>query len=456
MQHLDDGRLQAWLDRERSALTQAETQAAAEHLAACPGCAARLEELEGLTHRTTALLSRHVREEAVPAYHEVVGRARALGGAGRRRGWRISAWAASVAVALGAGWMGNELYRGPASPVAPPTEPGVRAPPAEAAAGAGAGTAVADGPAAGVGAGDAQAAGATPAVPTPPPPVPVESGVAASGSTSPSPRPPSVVVDAPEDVAAAPAPAESPRTNAPAAPAEPRDPVVHGRVVDAETGQPVPAVQVYVADLDVGVLTLQDGSFRLPLFEEDVDAGALTLTVERIGYRSESRDFTAGPGDTVVLDFRITEEALMLDEVIVTGTPSGGQRRALGNAVTAAPPSVRVSSLEPSLGAGGDWSPRSPAEAGAAVGFAMASVPGLPVISVDVGRLDGVDALRVRQSLGRGATLTLLEARAPIVLDASATPDGRALSAIRRSGVSIVGAAPVPLDSLNALLERVR
>jgi TonB-linked SusC/RagA family outer membrane protein len=35
-----------------------------------------------------------------------------------------------------------------------------------------------------------------------------------------------------------------------------------------------------------------------------------------------------------VLDFRITEEALQLDEVIVTGTPGGTARRAIGNAVS--------------------------------------------------------------------------------------------------------------------------
>jgi TonB-linked SusC/RagA family outer membrane protein len=39
-------------------------------------------------------------------------------------------------------------------------------------------------------------------------------------------------------------------------------------------------------------------------------------------------------GETAVLDFRITEQALQLDEIIITGTPGGTQRRAIGNTVT--------------------------------------------------------------------------------------------------------------------------
>ncbi len=36
----------------------------------------------------------------------------------------------------------------------------------------------------------------------------------------------------------------------------------------------------------------------------------------------------------MVVDFRITEEALQLDEIVITGTPGGTQRRAIGNVVT--------------------------------------------------------------------------------------------------------------------------
>jgi hypothetical protein len=395
MQHLDDGSLQAWLDRERSDLAEADIEAVDLHLEGCAECAARAEELDALTHRTATLLAGHVGDSTVPAYGDAVRRARTLGLSRRSRGWGASAWAASVAVALGAGWLGNELYRARPEPV---VTPGMEASEAEAA-----------------------------------PPSP---GAAISDDAAPQAAPPAAIT------------------------AEPRDPVVRGRVIDAQSGQPIQAAQVYIADLDVGVLTLQDGSFRLPLLEQDVDEGPLTLTVQRIGYRTEYRDFTASAGDTVFVDFRVQEEALTLDEIIVTGTTGGTQRRAVGNTVPpaspATPATIRISSADPALADGGAWSTRAPAEAQAAVDFSIAMVPGLDVTSVEVGRLGGADAVRVRQSLGAGGTLTLLETRAPLALDGAATLDGRTVSTTRRGDVAIVGAAALPVDSLTALLARVR
>ena len=55
--------------------------------------------------------------------------------------------------------------------------------------------------------------------------------------------------------------------------------------------------------------------------------------MNRIGYRVEEATVTVASGGTVVQDFTLTEEALQLDEVIVTGTAGGQQRRAIGNAV---------------------------------------------------------------------------------------------------------------------------
>ena len=47
-----------------------------------------------------------------------------------------------------------------------------------------------------------------------------------------------------------------------------------------------------------------------------------------------SVNITIAAGESVEREFAIVEEALALDEIIVTGTPGGTQRRALGNVVT--------------------------------------------------------------------------------------------------------------------------
>ena len=77
---------------------------------------------------------------------------------------------------------------------------------------------------------------------------------------------------------------------------------VAGRVVDAGSGQPIPAAQVFIADLDIGVLSQQNGSYILL----NVPAGPRSVTVQRIGYRQVSQNVTVAAGQTAVLDFRIT------------------------------------------------------------------------------------------------------------------------------------------------------
>src|SRR5690606_39054936 len=105
---------------------------------------------------------------------------------------------------------------------------------------------------------------------------------------------------------------------------------VTGRVVDSQTMQPLASAQVTIPELSVGVLTQQNGRYVLT----NVPAGTHTLSVQRIGYRTVTAAVTVVDGGSVERDFEIAEEALALDEIIVTGTPGGTQRRAIGNAVT--------------------------------------------------------------------------------------------------------------------------
>jgi len=104
---------------------------------------------------------------------------------------------------------------------------------------------------------------------------------------------------------------------------------ITGRVTDAVTAQPLASAQVTIPELQIGVLTQQNGRFILL----NVPAGTHTVTVQRIGYRDGTAAVTVVPGESVTQDFQIEEEALALDEIIVTGTPGGTQRRALGNSV---------------------------------------------------------------------------------------------------------------------------
>ena len=104
---------------------------------------------------------------------------------------------------------------------------------------------------------------------------------------------------------------------------------ITGRITNAQTGEPLAAVQVFIAGSGIGALSQQNGRYLLL----NVPAGTHTLSAERIGYRAATQQVSVGAGQTVVQDFSMSEEALGLDEIIVTGTPGGTQRRAIGNSV---------------------------------------------------------------------------------------------------------------------------
>lgn len=104
---------------------------------------------------------------------------------------------------------------------------------------------------------------------------------------------------------------------------------ITGRVTDSQSGQPVASAQIFISGLNLGVLSQQNGRFLLV----NVPAGTHTVSFERIGYRGMTAEVTVGAGATVVQDFAVTQDAIGLEEVLVTGTAGGTQRRAVGNAI---------------------------------------------------------------------------------------------------------------------------
>jgi TonB-linked SusC/RagA family outer membrane protein len=104
---------------------------------------------------------------------------------------------------------------------------------------------------------------------------------------------------------------------------------ITGRITDGQSGEPIASAQVFISGLDLGVLSQLNGRYLLV----NVPPGTHTISAERIGYRSMTAEVTVGAGETIVQDFAVTQEALQLQEVLVTGTAGGTQRRAVGNAI---------------------------------------------------------------------------------------------------------------------------
>ena len=104
---------------------------------------------------------------------------------------------------------------------------------------------------------------------------------------------------------------------------------VTGVVRDQATGTPVEAAQVFLEGLNLGGLTQASGQFLIL----NVPVGTHTLTVQSLGYRAESVTVTVAAGQTVVRNIFLDQQALQLDEVVVTGTAGASRVREIGNSV---------------------------------------------------------------------------------------------------------------------------
>ena len=97
-------------------------------------------------------------------------------------------------------------------------------------------------------------------------------------------------------------------------PAEAQTAVVSGKVLN-ETGEPLPAVTVVLPALEIGAFTDEKGVFRL----ENVPQGSHAIEFRFLGYRTVRSEITVSEDRPAVLEVTMEPEALIGEEVTVTG-----------------------------------------------------------------------------------------------------------------------------------------
>ncbi len=105
---------------------------------------------------------------------------------------------------------------------------------------------------------------------------------------------------------------------------------VTGRVVDGQTGRPIATAQVVITGTSLGVLVDAEGHFRI----DNVPVGTREIRAIRIGYQPATVTVTVGAGNPASVELRMTETAIALDEIVITGTAGDTRRKAIGNAVS--------------------------------------------------------------------------------------------------------------------------
>ncbi len=104
---------------------------------------------------------------------------------------------------------------------------------------------------------------------------------------------------------------------------------VTGQVLDAATSEPLNGVQVSIPSVQLGTLTNAQGRYLMNL----VPAGTHTVRVELIGYGTLVTTVGVAAGGTATLNFRLDQEAVALEGLLVTALGITREQRALGFAV---------------------------------------------------------------------------------------------------------------------------
>ncbi|MDP9205881.1 MAG: SusC/RagA family TonB-linked outer membrane protein [Gemmatimonadota bacterium] len=196
--------------------------------------------------------------------------------------------------------------------------------------------------------------------------------------------------------------------------------IISGRVVDAQTQQPVADVAVVVEGTRRGAVTGADGTFTIV----GVPAGAQTVRVRRIGFAAPVQVVTVTPGATVAVVFPVERQAAVLEQVVTTGY--GTQRRL---AITGS-----ISTIDADQ--------------------AQTAAP-VNVTNLIEGRATGVQLTQNSGEPGAGAQILI---RGGTSISASNQPlyvvDGVPLSADESAepgGATTMGTAPLPRNPMNLL-----
>ncbi|MGH7664338.1 MAG: SusC/RagA family TonB-linked outer membrane protein [Gemmatimonadaceae bacterium] len=104
---------------------------------------------------------------------------------------------------------------------------------------------------------------------------------------------------------------------------------IEGRVVEQASQQPLIGVSVVVERTNMGALTGEDGRYTIA----NVAPGSYELRARRIGFGSSTADVVVSAGGVATANFSLTETAISLEEIVVTGTAAEVRAKEVGTSL---------------------------------------------------------------------------------------------------------------------------
>ena len=91
-----------------------------------------------------------------------------------------------------------------------------------------------------------------------------------------------------------------------------------GHVIDAETGEHIPFINLLVEGTRIGTITDASGHYILT----NLPVGEHILVVQGLGFKTTKVSFTASPQKTLELDIEVFSTQVTLDEITITSSPT--------------------------------------------------------------------------------------------------------------------------------------
>ena len=104
---------------------------------------------------------------------------------------------------------------------------------------------------------------------------------------------------------------------------------ITGRVVDAQSGRPLLDAQLSIAGSGLGSLSNANGLYLIL----QVPVGSVVVRVDLLGYASQQQTVTVALNQPATLNFELSQDAIALDELVVTGVGRETERRRLSTSV---------------------------------------------------------------------------------------------------------------------------
>jgi TonB-linked SusC/RagA family outer membrane protein len=104
---------------------------------------------------------------------------------------------------------------------------------------------------------------------------------------------------------------------------------IRGQVTDAATQRPLAGAQISLVGTQRGGLANSSGQYLIL----NVPVGTYTVRAEIIGFGAQEMDVTVSAQEVALANFALSQQAIDLEELVVTGTAGRTQKRAIGNSV---------------------------------------------------------------------------------------------------------------------------